>query len=193
MTVYLTYVFTNVYLPTLFANTYLSRLAELSPWSVKISLRNSWKSQHITVHIVEWRLQLWIMNTMPQRMLCSTMNGRWSMLVENMLTTPLRISMAAGLLGQNSVHGLLSDGTNWFIEEKCSQMSPANIGHYIQASRVPRFIHWLFHQMNKGALTDVDGILQKGPYPTCLHMADRALLAGYPRCVMYQLTVKSLI
>ena len=26
----------------------------------------------------------------------------------------------------------------------------------------------------------IDGILQKGPYPPCLHMADRALLAGYP-------------
>ena len=26
-----------------------------------------------------------------------------------------------------------------------------------------------------------DGILPKGPYPTCLRMADKALLAGYPR------------
>ena len=35
---------------------------------------------------------------------------------------------------------------------------------------------------------DVDGILPKGPYPPCisppcLRMADRALLAGYPRCI----------
>ena len=29
----------------------------------------------------------------------------------------------------------------------------------------------------------VDGILPKGPYPPCLRMADRALLAGYPRIV----------
>ena len=29
---------------------------------------------------------------------------------------------------------------------------------------------------------DVDSILPKGPYPPCLRMADRALLAGYPRC-----------
>ena len=28
---------------------------------------------------------------------------------------------------------------------------------------------------------DFDGILPKGPYPPCLGMADRALLAGYPR------------
>ena len=28
----------------------------------------------------------------------------------------------------------------------------------------------------------VDGILSKGPYPPCLHMADKALLARYPRC-----------
>ena len=29
----------------------------------------------------------------------------------------------------------------------------------------------------------IEGILPKGPYPPCLRMADRALLAGYPRCV----------
>ena len=29
--------------------------------------------------------------------------------------------------------------------------------------------------------THIDGILPKGPYPPCLRMADRALLAGYPR------------
>ena len=28
--------------------------------------------------------------------------------------------------------------------------------------------------------TQIDGILPKGPYPSCLRMADRALLAGYP-------------
>ena len=28
---------------------------------------------------------------------------------------------------------------------------------------------------------NIDGILLKGPYPPCLCMADRALLAGYPR------------
>ena len=27
----------------------------------------------------------------------------------------------------------------------------------------------------------IDGILPKGPFPPCLRMADRALLAGYPR------------
>ena len=29
----------------------------------------------------------------------------------------------------------------------------------------------------------VEGILPKGPHPSCLRMADRALLAGYPRCM----------
>ena len=29
----------------------------------------------------------------------------------------------------------------------------------------------------------LEGILPKGPYPSCLRMADRALLAGYPRPV----------
>ena len=31
------------------------------------------------------------------------------------------------------------------------------------------------------ALPLIEGILPKGPYPPCLRMADRALLAGYPR------------
>ena len=33
----------------------------------------------------------------------------------------------------------------------------------------------------------IDGILPKGPYPPCLRMADRALLAGYHRNVCYLL------
>ena len=31
--------------------------------------------------------------------------------------------------------------------------------------------------------THINGILPKGPYLPCLHMADRALLAGYPQYV----------
>ena len=35
---------------------------------------------------------------------------------------------------------------------------------------------------SKSSITpDIEGILPKGPYPPCLRMADRALLAGYPR------------
>ena len=34
---------------------------------------------------------------------------------------------------------------------------------------------------SKGFNVQYDGILPKGPYLPCLHMADRALLAGYPR------------
>ena len=33
--------------------------------------------------------------------------------------------------------------------------------------------------------TQFDGIMPKGPYPPCLRMADRALLAGYPRVMGY--------
>ena len=29
----------------------------------------------------------------------------------------------------------------------------------------------------------IEGVLAKGPYPPCWHMADRALLAGYPRII----------
>ena len=34
----------------------------------------------------------------------------------------------------------------------------------------------------------IDGILPKGPYPPCLRMADRALLAGYPRYMSFILS-----
>ena len=34
--------------------------------------------------------------------------------------------------------------------------------------------------LSKGNPPVIDGILPKGPYPPCLRMADRALLAGYP-------------
>ena len=37
-----------------------------------------------------------------------------------------------------------------------------------------------------GFFTQFDGILPKGPYPPCLRMADRTLLAGYPRIMVYQ-------
>ena len=32
--------------------------------------------------------------------------------------------------------------------------------------------------------SQIDGILPKGPYPPCLRMADRAILAGYPRVIV---------
>ena len=35
--------------------------------------------------------------------------------------------------------------------------------------------------LSPNCLAYSDGILPKGPYPPCLHMADRALLAGYHR------------
>ena len=41
--------------------------------------------------------------------------------------------------------------------------------------------------------TDIDGILPKGPYPPCLRMADRALLAGYPRYVDAIFTLDQMI
>ena len=37
------------------------------------------------------------------------------------------------------------------------------------------------HQIKGEAISSIEGILAKGPYPTCLRMPDRALLAGYPR------------
>ena len=41
-----------------------------------------------------------------------------------------------------------------------------------------------YHIFRKKLLAQVEGILPKGPYPPCLRMADRALLAGYPRSVL---------
>ena len=44
--------------------------------------------------------------------------------------------------------------------------------------RLSPFLQWCIkHYM------ELDGILPKGPYPPCLRMADRTLLAGYPRPV----------
>ena len=40
--------------------------------------------------------------------------------------------------------------------------------------------------MAKLALWQIKGILPKGPYPPCLRMADRALLAEYPRNEVFQ-------
>ena len=37
----------------------------------------------------------------------------------------------------------------------------------------------------------IEGILPKGPYPPCLRMADRALLAGYPRNVIPVVSLSS--
>ena len=44
----------------------------------------------------------------------------------------------------------------------------------------PCWVHYIFIRAWHLYAT-VDGILPKGPYPPCLRMADRALLAGYPR------------
>ena len=37
----------------------------------------------------------------------------------------------------------------------------------------------------------IDGILPKGPYPPCLCMADRALLAGYPPIMIFHFSVST--
>ena len=52
-----------------------------------------------------------------------------------------------------------------------SKESPQNTwGYFVRNLRV-------FHLCKM----QIEGILPKGPYPPCLCMADRALLAGYPR------------
>ena len=40
--------------------------------------------------------------------------------------------------------------------------------------------YWFTHLQSQ---PHIDGILPKGPYPPCLRMADRALLAGYPQSI----------
>ena len=42
-------------------------------------------------------------------------------------------------------------------------------------------------------MTWLDGILPKGPYPPCLRMADRALLAGYPWCIHFSYSQVSFV
>ena len=40
-------------------------------------------------------------------------------------------------------------------------------------------------------IVEFEGILAKGPYPPCLRMADRTLLAGYPRIRVQHTSTKS--
>ena len=46
---------------------------------------------------------------------------------------------------------------------------------------------WVFKcaKSHSTTLKHVDGIQPKEPYPPCLRKADRALLAGYPRCLLW--------
>ena len=46
---------------------------------------------------------------------------------------------------------------------------------------------WVFKyaKSHSTTLEHVDGILPKGPYLPCLRMADRAILAGYSRCLLW--------
>ena len=57
---------------------------------------------------------------------------------------------------------------------------------FLFAYRIVRGLN--LHTQLSGCLhAYVDGILPKGPYPPCLRMADRALLAGYSRCILYEI------
>ena len=47
------------------------------------------------------------------------------------------------------------------------------------------------YPMVRSVILNIEGILLKGPYPPCLRMADRALLAGYPRYVSIDLQIIS--
>ena len=51
--------------------------------------------------------------------------------------------------------------------------------HYSLSTYFEYFL-WNYCE-RKATWPHYDGILPKGPYPPCLRMADRALLAGYPR------------
>ena len=54
-------------------------------------------------------------------------------------------------------------------------------GLYLLYSICSNVIRYLWYLINQNL--HVDGILPKWPYPPCLRMTHRALLAGYPRCV----------
>ena len=53
------------------------------------------------------------------------------------------------------------------------------------------FITYYFINCPWLVMLQFDGILPKGPYPPCLRMADRALLAGYPR-IMVNRTIREI-
>ena len=67
---------------------------------------------------------------------------------------------------------------------------PKGVHHWTPRSQCGS--HCGFKAANSGTL-QFDGILPKGLYPPCLRMADRAILAGYPRIVRwYCITITSL-
>ena len=86
----------------------------------------------------------------------------------------------------DSITKTLSNGTQplccptlWASYQTCKIVGWAftgNAGNVFPATWVsdPDMHHSMCHPQN-------EGILPKGPYPPCLRMADRALLAGYPR------------
>ena len=61
------------------------------------------------------------------------------------------------------------------LKKKAFKMSSAKSWGFCLSLHVTNLVH-----------THLDGILPKGPYPPCLRMADRALLAGYPRPMVLQ-------
>ena len=59
----------------------------------------------------------------------------------------------------------------------------------VQRDYIPSIMHWRYitsdYFIYQHIHLYIEGILPKGPYPPCWHMADRALLAGYPPHVEY--------
>ena len=74
-----------------------------------------------------------------------------------------------------------SDITSW--RPKSSE-TPLFDQHLVQADikyAIRAALYWLVSGTTDDRSSTFDGILPKGPYPPCLRMADRAVLAGYPR------------
>ena len=99
----------------------------------------------------------------------------------------------------NYIAIILAHTICWNVHHEIHQMSQGSLGliyDYIcflihidchPITKISRSILycWQFDQtfldINYKWKRCIEGIVQKGPYPPCLRMADRALLAGYPR------------
>ena len=93
---------------------------------------------------------------------------------------------------------IIDDSINELMQERCNSIANALESHLsctnpsIWSSLLPGYIHSfkeIENTQNRNTKCLVccsyhlliEGILPKGPYLPCLRMADRALLAGYPR------------
>ena len=81
-------------------------------------------------------------------------------------------------ISENETH-FIHFHINGLVQERCNSIDNTLELHFFALTH--RHNGWYVWQTQSNEICQIEGILPKGPYPPCLRMADRALLAGYPR------------